>query len=114
MKGKLVCQWRQVCRKLVTGDSKHECDKRLRNSCNQKQPSDHYCYVAPLKPSKLSDKYMYVFFERSVHKTFKSVMGLLNIFQTTYVLGKCVLSVLPWVIWIPTVNNVENVPMCSG
>jgi len=63
---KLVCQWRQVCRNcsyLVTSDSKHECCKKFCSFCNRKQPSGHLCYVAPLKPRKLSNKYLYVFFD---------------------------------------------------
>jgi len=66
MKNKLVCQWKQVCRNcsyLVTADSKHECNKTFCTNCNKKQPSGHFCYVAPLTASKLSDKYMYVFFD---------------------------------------------------
>jgi hypothetical protein len=66
VKGKLVCQWRQVCRNcnyLVTADSKHECFKKFYTFCNKKQPSGHFCYVAPLKPSKLLDKFLYVFFD---------------------------------------------------
>jgi len=30
--------------------------------CNKKQPSCRLCYVAALKPSKLSNNYLYVFF----------------------------------------------------
>ena len=66
MISKLVCQWRQVCRNcsyLVTSDSKHECCKKFCSFCNRKQPSGHLCYVAPLKPRKLSNKYLYVFFD---------------------------------------------------
>jgi hypothetical protein len=66
VKGKLVCQWRQVCRNcsyLVTSDSKHECFKKICTFFNKKQTSGHLCYVAPLKPSKLSNRYLYVFFE---------------------------------------------------
>jgi hypothetical protein len=37
--------------------------KKICNICNKKQPSGQFCYVALLKPSKLSDKYMYVFFD---------------------------------------------------
>jgi hypothetical protein len=48
---------------LVSFDSKHECFKKFCNNCNKKQPSSHYCYVAPLKPSKLSEKFIYVFFD---------------------------------------------------
>jgi hypothetical protein len=43
--GKLVCQWRQVCRNcnfLVTLDSKPECFNKLCSYCNRKQPSGHF------------------------------------------------------------------------
>jgi len=66
VKGKLVSQWRQVCRNcsyLVTFDSKHECFNKFFTYCNKKQPSCHLCYVAQLKPSKLSNKYLYVLFD---------------------------------------------------
>jgi hypothetical protein len=66
VKGKLVCQWRQVCRNcsyLATSDSKHECFKKVFTFYNKKQLSGHLCYVVPLKPSKLSNKYLYVFFD---------------------------------------------------
>jgi hypothetical protein len=66
VKGKLVRQWRQVCRHcsyLVTSDNKHDCFKKFCTFCNKKQPSGHSCYMAPLKPSKLSNRYMYVFFD---------------------------------------------------
>jgi len=66
VKGKLVCQRRQVCRNcsyLVTFHSKHECFKKFCTFSNKKQPSRHLCYVAPLKHSKLWNKYLYVFFD---------------------------------------------------
>ena len=66
VKGKLFCQRRLVCRicsYLVTSDSKHECFKKFCTFCSKTQPSGHVCYVAPLKPSKLSNKYLYVFFD---------------------------------------------------
>jgi len=66
VEGKLVCQWRQVCQNcsyLVTNDSKHECFNKCCTSCNKKQPSGHLSYVAPLKPSKISNKYLFVFFD---------------------------------------------------
>ena len=70
---RLVCQWRQVCRNcsyLVTLDSKHECFKKFCNYCNKKQSSGHYCYVAPLKPSKQSDRFLYVFFDTECTQDF--------------------------------------------
>ena len=66
VKDKLVCQWRQVCRNCnfsITTDFKHECFKNFCTYCNKKQPSGHFCYVAPLKPSRHSNKYMFVFFD---------------------------------------------------
>ena len=42
VKGKLVCQWREVCRNCsfrVSGDSKHECFKKFCNSCYK----NHFC-----------------------------------------------------------------------
>ena len=66
VKGMLVCQWRQVCRNCsftVTGDNKHEYFKIFCNNCNKKQPSGHFFYVSPLKPSKLTNRFMYVFID---------------------------------------------------
>jgi len=48
---------------LVTSYSKHEWCKKFCTFCNKKQPSGHLCYVDPLIPSKLSNKYLYVFFD---------------------------------------------------
>jgi hypothetical protein len=78
VKGKLVCQWRQVCRNcsyLVTADSKHECFKKFCTFCNKKQPSGHHCYMAPLKPSKLSSRYMYAFFDTGCTQDFEKHDG---------------------------------------
>ena len=64
LKGKLVCQLRQVCRNCsftVTSDSKHECFKKFCNYCYNNQPSGHFCYAAPQKPRKLTDSFLYVF-----------------------------------------------------
>ena len=66
VKGKLVCKWRQVCRNCsfrVTSDSKHECFKRFCTYCYKNQPSGHFWYMAQLKPSKLTDRVFYVFFD---------------------------------------------------
>ena len=66
VKEKLVCKWRQVCRNssfTVTTYSKHESFTRFCNYCNKKQTSGPFCYVAPLKPSKLKDWLMYFFFD---------------------------------------------------
>ena len=64
VKCKLVCQWSQVCPKfsyVVSGDSKHECFKKFCTFCYKNQPSEHCCYVTPLKPGKLSDKFFILF-----------------------------------------------------
>ena len=66
VKGKLVCQWRQVCGTcsyLVTGDSKHEYVKKFCNICNKKLPYGHFCYVTPVRPRKLSEMFLYLFFD---------------------------------------------------
>jgi hypothetical protein len=70
VKGKLVCQWRQVCRNCsftVTFGSEHECFKKFCNLCNKTQPSGHFCYAATLKPSKLSNKFFVRFLRYGVY-----------------------------------------------
>jgi len=37
--------------------------KRFCSNCNKLQPSGHFCYVSPLKPSKLTNRFLYVFFD---------------------------------------------------
>jgi len=112
VKGKLVCQWRRVCRNcsyLVTSDSKHECFNKFCTFCNKKEHLRHLWYVAPLKPSKMSNKYLCVFI-RSVHKTLKIVMGLLSMFRNSLVLSRCVLNVKPWMMLTSIVNSVDACP----
>jgi hypothetical protein len=85
VKGKLVCQWRQVCRNcnfLVTSDNKHECFKRFCSNCNKLQPSGHFRYVAPLKPSKLTNRFLYVFLDTQCTQDLERCVGLLNISLT--------------------------------
>jgi len=101
VKDKLVCQWRQICRNgnySVKTDSKHECFKKFCNICNKKQPSGHFCYVAPLKPSKLSDNLFYVFFDTECTQDLEKRDGFLNMYRTSYLLNNCVLSVKQWMI----------------
>jgi len=65
VKGKLVCQWRQLCQNCsftVTNVSKHLCFKKC-NYFDRNQPSGHFCYVAPLRPNKITDRFLYVFFD---------------------------------------------------
>jgi len=78
VKGKLLCQWRQVCRKCslrVTGDSKHQCFKKFCNYCNRKQLSGHFSYVATFKPNKLTDLFMYVLFDMEYKQDFEKHDG---------------------------------------
>jgi hypothetical protein len=65
VKGKLACQWRQVCRNcsFLTANRKYECFMKFCTYCNNLQLSSSLCYVAPLKPSNLIDRFMYVFFD---------------------------------------------------
>jgi len=96
MKGKPVCQWRQVnrnCSFTVTGDSRQKCFKRLCKYCNKKQQSGHFYNVAPLKPSKLTNWFCIFSLIRSAHTTFKSMAGRLSLFRNTYVLSRCVHNV---------------------
>jgi len=99
VKSKLVCQWRQVCWNcsyLVTYDSKLECFKKFCTFCNKKQPSGHLCYVAQLKPSKLSNKCLYVYFDTECTQDLEKRDGVLSMFQTSYVLSRCVKNLKPW------------------
>ena len=78
MKGKLVGHWRHVCRNCsftVKGVNKHECFKRFGNYCNKKQLSCHFFYAAPLKPSKLTDGFMNVFFDTDCTQDFEKHDG---------------------------------------
>ena len=78
VKGNLFCQWRQVCRNCsftVTGDNKRECFKRFCKYCNKKQLSGHFCYVAPLKPSKLTNWNMCAFFDTECAQDFEKHDG---------------------------------------
>jgi hypothetical protein len=98
VKGKLVYQWRQICRNcsfVVTAGNKHECSKKFCNMCNKIKPSGHLCYMAPLKPSRLSKDSCTFSLIRSVSKILRRVMGLSNTYRILYVLSKCVQSVKP-------------------
>jgi hypothetical protein len=96
-KGKTVCQWRHVCPNctfLVTTDSKHECGKKFCSYCNKKQPVGHFCYVAPLKATKLSEKFMYVFFDtectQDLQKRDGSFEHVPNLICAQQMCSKCV------------------------
>jgi hypothetical protein len=65
VQNKLVCQWKRVCRTcsvIVSGSKRHECFKPFCSMCNKHQPTGHLCYMSPLKQTKLSDRFMFVFF----------------------------------------------------
>jgi len=116
VKGKLFCQWRQVCRNcsyLLTSYSKHECFKKFCTFCNKKQPSGHLCYVAPLKPSKLSNKYFTFSLIRSAHKTLKA-WWVFWVCSEPHVLSKCVVNVKPSKMLMSIVNGLESVSTRSG
>ena len=85
VKGKLVCQWRQLCR-TVTGNSKHESFKRFCNYCKKKEAEGHFFYVVPLKPSKLTDRFVYVFFDTECTQ---DLMGPLSIYRTSCTQQMC-------------------------
>jgi hypothetical protein len=78
VEGKLVCQWEQVCQNcsyLVTSDLKHGCFKKFFSSCNKKHTSGHLFFVDPLKLNKLSNKYLYVFFDMESTQYFQKYDG---------------------------------------
>ena len=115
-KGKLICQWRQVCRNcsfLVASNNKHECFKKFCTNCNKLHPSGQFCYLAPLKPSKRTNKFCTFSLIRIVQKTLRSVMGILSMFLTLYLHSRCS-NVKPWTIEVLIVNSVVSVPTCFG
>ena len=62
-------------------------------TCNNKQPSGHFYYVTPLKPSKLSNKYMFVFFDtectQELDKSDGSFEHVPNLICTQQMCSKC-------------------------
>ena len=117
VKDKLVCQCRHACRNcsfLVTANRKQECFKKFCTYCNKLQLSGNFCYVAPLKPRKLTDRFMYIFLDTEC-------TGDLEI-------GDATVEHVPNLIYaqqmcskyeavddlIVDLNSVENVPTFSG
>ena len=99
MKGKLVCQWRQVCRNcsyLVTFNSKPEYFKKFCTYCNKKQHSGHLCYVAPLKSNKLRNKYLYVFFDTGSTQDLEKRDGSFEHVPNLICAQQMYLNVKPW------------------
>jgi len=67
VKGKVVCQWREVCPNcsyLVTSVSKHECFKTFCNICNKKQRTE--LFATSLHGSLASCRKSFVRFRRHV------------------------------------------------
>ena len=96
MNGKLVFQWRKLCRNctyLETGDYRHDCFKICCNICNKKKPSGHFLYVVPLKPSKLSATLLYVFFDTECTQDLEKHDGLFahvpNLICAQQICSKC-------------------------
>ena len=101
VKGKLVCQWRQVCRNcsfIVKEVSKHECFKKLCNDCYKSQHSGHFSYVDPLKPSKLTYRFLYVLFHMVCTQDLEKHDRTFQHFPNSYVLSSCVLNVKRWML----------------
>ena len=102
------------CNFLVTSDNKHECFKRFCSKCNKLQPSGHLFYVAPLKPSKLANRFLYVFFDtectQDLERCDGSFENIPNLICAQQLCTKCEaaddLSV--------DLNSVASVPTCSG
>ena len=117
VKGKLVCQWRQVCRNcsyLMTSDLKHECFKKfctflIRNNLQAIYATWLHWNLASCQTSICTFSLI-----RSAHKTLKSVMGLLSMYRTSYVLSRCVLNVKLWMMLMSIVNSVESLSTHSG
>jgi hypothetical protein len=110
LKGKTIVQRREVCLSCtftVTNYSKHECFKWYFYYSNKKQISCNFCYVAPMKPSKLTGLCMFSL-ARNVHRTLESMICPLSIFRTSFVVSKCVQSAK----WMSIVNSVVSVPTC--
>jgi len=85
VKGKLVCQWRQVCRNCrysVRPDSKHQLFKKFRNFCNKKEPSGHYCYLPPLKTTSCRSRFCRFSSIRIAHKTLRSAKCLSIVYRS--------------------------------
>jgi hypothetical protein len=94
-KGKLVCQWRQVCRNcnfLETSNSKHECFKKFCNYCNKNNiPAIFATWLHSNLANFQSDSCTFSL-TWSVRKIWKDMKDLSNMYRTLFVLSKCVQS----------------------
>jgi len=98
VKGKLVCQWRKVsrnCNYLV-----NERFKKFCNFCSKKQLQATFATWLHWNLASCRTRFCTFSSIRSAHKILKSVMGLLRMYRTAYVLSKCILNVKPWMIWV--------------
>jgi hypothetical protein len=101
VKGKLFCQWRQICRNsnfLVTSDNKHKCFKNFVVTAINYNPLAIFATWLRWNLASWQTDFCIFSLIRSVHETLKGVMGLLNISRTSYVPSRCDLSVKPWMI----------------
>jgi len=116
VKGKIVCQWRQLCRNcsyLVTDDSKRECFKRFCNFCNKKHPSSHF--TKWLRWNLASCRTHLVRFLRyGVHTRSWKAWWVFWACTEPHVLSKCFPNVKPWMILVSIVNSVVSVSTRSG
>jgi hypothetical protein len=66
---KIIWNWGRKARQSVSGDRYAQIvlfgNNRFKfcSNCNRKTHFGHFCYVAPLKATKLSEKIMYIFFD---------------------------------------------------
>jgi hypothetical protein len=110
-KGKLVCQWRQVCRNCsytVTAYSKLNV---LRNFVIIAIRTNLLAIFATCLHWNLASWQTGVsMFSliRVAHRILKNMMGPLNTFPISYVLSRCVVNVKRWMIWVSIVNSVER------
>ena len=74
-----------------------ECIKKFCTYRIKKQPTGHFCYVDPLKLSKQSDRFMYVFFDTECTQDLEKFDDLLSIFLTSCAQQMCC-NAKPWMI----------------
>jgi hypothetical protein len=117
VKFKLACQWRQVCWNCnfqINTDYKHERFKKFCTYCNKKKLSGHICYMAPLKPINLSDRFMFVFFDTKFTQDLEKCEKCFEYVPNLICAQQIIQSVKPWRIWLSIVNSVASLFTCSG
>jgi len=68
-----------------------------------------FFYVAPLKPCKLRDRFMYVFFSTECTQDLEKCDGSFEHVPNLI----CALNVKSWTTYVSIVNGMENVLTCS-